>query len=124
VDTAPLIIWSVDDLPPSRLLPPHTLLFGGFQIADISLDHHPSEPGSHIDLIFGTGNGTFAGVHRFQVSHPSSATVIRIQYDHISCNPTVNKALKPDFLQVLHKVYAMWLFREGVWEIKRNLALE
>ena len=52
-----------------------------------------------------------AGVHRVSISGS------RLEYAYLSCNPSVNKALKPDFLQVLHKVYAMLLFKEGVAKV-------
>ena len=105
-------------------------------VASVDLSGSPSGE-SYIDIIFGsnqTGSG-FAGIHRFSVIHlkPQSIPdlsdngekVVRLHYGHLSCNPSVDKPLKPDFLQVLHKIYAMLLFREGaagVVEMVKGLA--
>lgn len=100
-------IWSVQEL---NVLPKvNSLLFGGFLVSDVCLE----DDYSYIDIIFGSNRASsgFAGVHRVSISGS------RLEYAYLSCNPSVNKALKPDFLQVLHKVYAMLLFREGVAKV-------
>ena len=87
-------------------------MFRGFLVADISL----ASDYSYIDIIFGSNQplSGFAGVHRFSISQH------RPEYAHLSCNPSINKALKPDSLQVLHKIYAMLLFREGAARVFGN----
>jgi hypothetical protein len=106
------------------------VLFGGFQVAHVELAEPSSaaektEASSSVDIVFGSDMAQFAGVHRFTIlrdwNRPDS---VQVYYAHISCNPTVNKALKPDILFPLHKLYAMWLFREGVAEVMRRIQAE
>jgi hypothetical protein len=125
-------IWSTDQLD-LNLPPPGSLLVGGFLVAAVELSG--AETGeSYIDIIFGSNHAGagFAGIHRFSVIHleselesdpkSSQERVVRLHYGHLSCNPSVNKPLKPDFLQVLHKIYAMLLFREGAARVVRMVS--
>ncbi|SPO06951.1 uncharacterized protein DNG_09645 [Cephalotrichum gorgonifer] len=132
-------IWSLSEIPTDQLPPVHSVLFGAFQISSIRLvdqnasgiSPSSSDEGSHVDFVFGTDKGQFAGVHRFRVSRPrrlkgeeraggGDEELVTVHLEHMSCNPAVDKALKPDFLLTLHKIYATLLFREGVAEIKRR----
>jgi hypothetical protein len=100
-------------------------------VAARHIDEAPTDPESshgeftshsYVDLVFGSNSpkSGFAGVHRFSVRRALNAKMdsTRIEYSHLSCNPTTNTALKPDFLQPLHKIYAMLLFREGVSRVQ------
>lgn len=137
---ATAILWTVSSLPPpvwnikrfdgDSLPPLYTVLFGGFQVVYIELAEPSSaaektKTSSSVDIVFGSDMTQFAGVHRFTIlrdrSRPDS---VQVYYAHMSCNPTVNKVLKPDIMVPLHKLYAMWLFREGVVEVMRRLQAE
>jgi hypothetical protein len=64
-------------------------------------------------------------VHRFTIIRDGNkSNSVQVYYAHMSCNPTVNKPLKPDIMFPLHKLYAMWLFREGVAEVIRRIQTE
>jgi len=123
-------IWNIKRFDGDSLPPIHTVLFGWFQVAYVQLAEPSStakktETSSSVDIVFGSDMAQFAGVHRFTIlrdgSRPGS---VQVYYAHMSCNPTVKKALKPDILFPLHKLYAMWLFREGVAEVMRRMQAE
>lgn len=106
------------------------MLFGGFQVAHVELAKpsptaEKTEASSSVDIVFGSDTSQFAGVHRFTILRGGSRSdSVQVYYAHMSCNPTVNKALKPDIMFPLHKLYAMWLFREGVVEVIRRIKTE
>ena len=106
----------------------YTILFGGFQIAHLDHLEHCAEDAetlSSIDVVFGSDSSQFSGVHRFTVARNAGRQgSVQITYAHIVCNPTVDEVLKPAFLFTLHKLYAMWLFREGVVEVMRRIQNE
>ncbi|KAL2214172.1 hypothetical protein CC79DRAFT_1362954 [Sarocladium strictum] len=118
-------IWDVEQLDADNLPDLHTVLFGGFQVAHLDLAEQCAEDAetlSSIDVVFGSDSSQFSGVHRFTVTRNAHREdSIRITYAHIVCNPTVNEVLKPAFLFTLHKLYAKWLFREGVVEVMRRI---
>lgn len=95
------------------------MLYGVFQVLDIHIAEKDGQQ-SYIDFGFGNDATGFAGVHRFAVVRRSRESV-EVHAQHVSCNPTVNKALGPQWLFVFHKWYAYTLFKEGVSEIVRGL---
>jgi hypothetical protein len=111
----------------------HTLLFGTFRVVDSRMQPRVStqtseQTESYIDFAFGSDNGFIAGVHRFSVSRNSNTksdeqnddgttTSVTIAFSHKGCNPKEDKPMGPDFMQTLHLIYAMLLFREGVAEV-------
>lgn len=109
----------MDDLDGDTLPALHTLLFGGFLVAHVELETHSlGQSFSTVDVVFGSDQRQFAGVHRFAlVRDDKKPGVVRISLEHTSCNPTVNKALKPDFMIPVHNFYAQWLFRESVAQV-------
>ncbi|KAM0326995.1 hypothetical protein ACHAQA_006116 [Verticillium albo-atrum] len=118
-------IWNVEQLEGDALPSVRSVYFGAFQISAIHIHElqgtaaSGTESESNIDLVFGSSEGNFGGSHQFSVlrtkKDPSS---VRIRYAHSSCNPTINKQLKPDFIGPLHNFYAMVLFREAVGQVK------
>jgi hypothetical protein len=126
-NSAPGAIWSTTQLDGDKLPPLCTVLFGGFQIANIQSHaeaggQHAEETSLSIDIVFGADKTHFAGLHRFSVIRNKDAVdCIRISYAHIACNPILNKALGPHFVFLMHKLYAMWLFREGIAEVMRRI---
>jgi hypothetical protein len=64
----------------------------------------------------------FAGVHRFSVVRSKSEEfkkqTVHIHFQHITCNPIVNKPLSPQFMLGFHEMYADYLFRDGIAEIR------
>lgn len=121
------IVWDIEQLHGDSLPAIQTVLFGGFQVANIELSSRTgfeevTHSTSFVDVVFGSDSTAFSGVHRFAVTRNAEAqSQVRICYAHIACNPTVNVALGPAFVFTLHKLYAMWLFREGVVEVMRRL---
>ncbi|KAF5678354.1 hypothetical protein FHETE_1328 [Fusarium heterosporum] len=121
------VLWSLNDIPESRLLPVNSVLFGVFQvldskIADNNIKHVPKETESYVDFAFGSDETVFAGVHRFSVvrsQKENQEETVQIHFQHITCNPTVNKPLGPQWMLGFHELYADYLFRDGVGEIKR-----
>ncbi|KAH7390965.1 hypothetical protein DE146DRAFT_150438 [Phaeosphaeria sp. MPI-PUGE-AT-0046c] len=125
--------WSVDELPKHELPPLHSLLFGVWRMTDKHINNQASQNAqttqeSYVDLAFGADDWNLAGVHRFIVSRDSSESKIqdqtsddtvnvRIEFAHAGCNPRKDERLKPDFLEPLHNLYAILLFREGVAEV-------
>ena len=118
-----------------RLPPLHSTLFQGFQVVDLQL-HEGSDPSgsrnttqSYIDFGSGSDKSNFTAVHRFSINRSignvdqdDKATStptdwIQITHSCLACNPSQNKAIKPDILFPLHKFYAMLLFREGVAQV-------
>lgn len=122
----PPTLWDPKRLDGDTLPPLNTLLFGVFQVIHIELGtSSPQHSSSTLDLAFGSNKGEFAGVHRFAILRDGEKPgVIRVALEHTSCNPTVNKPLKPDFMIPLHNFYAMWLFRESVTELIRRIEAE
>jgi len=127
-------IWSHRDLSDKQLPPLHSTLFGAFQVLEFydsdqatSLDSAP--PGdSYVDFGFGSDGSIFSGFQRYSLSRSARVhekvdaddadnSVVRITFSCVACNPMQDKPIKPDFLFVLHKFYAMLLFREGVGQI-------
>ncbi|KAF4983367.1 hypothetical protein FZEAL_1219 [Fusarium zealandicum] len=122
-------IWSPKDLSDTQLLPTGYILYGAFQNLGAQITPRsdsgdaPSRTQSHVDFGFGNNQAQFAGVHRFAVVREKDASTdqqtVQIHYQHMSCNPTVNKPIGPQWIFSFHKVYADLLFREGVSEVKR-----
>jgi hypothetical protein len=125
-------IWLPADLSSKEVPPLHTLLFGTFRVVDSRMQPHVSSQmsehaESYIDFAFGSDDGFIAGVHRFSVSRNSNSndddlndkttTSVTIEFSHKGCNPKEDKPMGPDFMQTLHLMYAMLLFREGVAEV-------
>jgi hypothetical protein len=135
-------IWDIERFNGDALPPLHTVLFGAFQVAHVELAEptasssekiEQDSSSSSVDIVFGSDTAQFAGVHRFSILRDGDGdgsrrrrdnSVVQVHYAHISCNPTVNKPLKPDIMFPLHKLYAMWLFREGVAEVMRRIQAE
>jgi hypothetical protein len=124
-------IWSTAQLSAHNPPPLDTLLFGVFRVVDSKIEsaNASSQTYSYIDFAFGSDDGFIAGVHRFSVKREAGSTAgekddentttVTVEFAHSGCNPRENKPLKPDFLHTLHLWYAMFLFREGVAEVKK-----
>jgi hypothetical protein len=125
-------VWSPAELSSSEVPPLHTLLFGTFRVVDSRIQPRVSlqtstQADSYIDFAFGSDDGFIAGVHRFSISRNSDSkeeieddgttTSVTIEFSHKGCNPKEDKPMGPDFMQTLHLMYAMLLFREGVAEV-------
>ncbi|KAI1071186.1 hypothetical protein LB507_009553 [Fusarium sp. FIESC RH6] len=121
-------LWHLKDIPETTVLPVNSVLFGVFQVLDSKIAHpentksltKPSE--SYVDFGFGSDSMEFAGVHRFSVERSKSddgqGQKIELHFQHVTCNPTVNKPLSPQFMLGFHEMYADYLFRDGIAEIK------
>lgn len=118
---------SLSDFSRTSLPPRHTLLFeGNFLI----LDHHVAEANtqsspttSFLEVGFGDNRKQFAGLHRFEVSRDEEEKEdggVTVCFSSLSCNPTVNKALSPEWAFEFHKFYAQCLFRDGIREVLRD----
>ncbi|KAF4450315.1 hypothetical protein F53441_6598 [Fusarium austroafricanum] len=122
---APRKLWSSTELPEVSLLPLNTVLYGCFQVLDtqIGAKTAPNRTESHIDFGFGSDSDGFAGVHRFVVVRTQEdkrqELIVQIHYESMTCNPIANRPLRPRFLFKFHEVYADYLFRDGISEIKR-----
>ncbi|CEI66625.1 hypothetical protein FVEN_g10177 [Fusarium venenatum] len=123
-------LWSLQDIPETNLLPINSVLFGVFQVLDSRIadlettKNSTKQTESYVDFGFGDDSTAFAGVHRFTVVRPradgnSKRQKVQIHFQNMTCNPTVNKHLGPQWLMDLHEIYADYLFRDGVAEIKR-----
>jgi hypothetical protein len=122
-------LWSLEDIPEKRLLPINSVLFGVFQVLDSKIANSEGtkkvtkQTESYVDFGFGSDSTGFAGVHRFAVVRPeaddSKEKKVQIHFQHMTCNPTVNKPLSPQWMLGFHEMYADYLFRDGVSEIKR-----
>lgn len=127
----PVPVWDTKLLEEDALPALHTRLFGAFQVARIDLsalqspDSKQTESTSSVDVVFGSDTHQFSGVHRFSIirdqERPDRA---RIDCAHVTCNPSVNKPLSPEFLFAFHKMYSMLLFRESVAEVVRRIEAE
>lgn len=127
----PGIIISSTELSRTSLPPMFSILFGGnFMILDISLRSNSEKKsaalrrGSYIDIGFGDDRKGFAGMHRFEVIHDTGkpgrqSGDVMICYSSMSCNPTVNQQVFPNWVFTFHKFYALNLFRDGVAEVLR-----
>ncbi|KAM5354046.1 hypothetical protein ACJ41O_000696 [Fusarium nematophilum] len=119
-------IWSLSDLHDTQLPPLHSVIFGTFQTLDTHIAALPcsaeSRSQSYIDFGFGSDEAGFAGVHRFAVVRSGDdGQTVQIHCQSMSCNPRVDRPLRPRWMFAFHKAYADLLFREGVSEIKRWL---
>ncbi|KAG8676813.1 hypothetical protein FPOAC2_02928 [Fusarium poae] len=123
-------LWSLQDIPETTLIPINSVLFGAFQvldsrIADLEITKNSTkQTESYVDFGFGNDSTSFAGVHRFTVVRPQAdgnikGKKVQIHFQHMTCNPTINKHLGPQWLMGFHEIYADYLFRDGVAEIKR-----
>ncbi|KAM0430926.1 hypothetical protein ACHAPT_005560 [Fusarium lateritium] len=121
-------IWSTKDLSDTTLPSVNTVLFGVFQTLDLHLTAQdqlkdgPSRTESYVDFGFGSDRFRFGGVHRFAVVRlrdEREQETVQIHCQSMSCNPSVNKPLRPWWMFEFHKAYADLLFRDGVSEIKR-----
>ncbi|KAH6968930.1 hypothetical protein DER45DRAFT_548043 [Fusarium avenaceum] len=122
-------LWSLKDIPETTLLPDNSVLFGAFQVLDSRIakagdnKHLPKQTESYVDFAFGSDEVGFAGVHRFSVvrsqKDQSEEQTVQIHFQHMTCNPTVNKPLRMQWMLGFHEMYADYLFRDGVGEIKR-----
>ncbi|CAI0644153.1 unnamed protein product [Colletotrichum noveboracense] len=99
-----------------------------FQVCNIELQYEDKDAGdgpstrSSIDFAYGSDQGRFAGAHRFSVIRNSNRSdEIRVVFESLSCNPTVNKPFAPEFALVFHRVYAMLLFQDSVASLVRDL---
>ncbi|KAI8668090.1 hypothetical protein NCS55_00833300 [Fusarium keratoplasticum] len=120
-------VWSLKDLSDTKLPSINTVLFGVFQALDLHLATQQLKNGadrteSYIDFGFGSDKFWFGGVHRFAVVRlrdEEGKEMVQVHYQSMSCNPSVNKPLRPWWMFEFHKAYADLLFRDGVSEIKR-----
>ncbi|KAM0295744.1 hypothetical protein ACHAO9_000828 [Fusarium lateritium] len=123
------LLWSLKDIPETKLLPDNSVLFGVFQVLDSKIveasdiKHPPKQTESYVDFAFGGDEVGFAGVHRFSVvrsqKEQSEEQTVQIHFQHMTCNPTVNKPLGMQWMLGFHEMYADYLFRDGVGEIQR-----
>ncbi|KAK1574025.1 uncharacterized protein LY79DRAFT_567331 [Colletotrichum navitas] len=126
--TAKTPLWETSALSPTSLPSMHSILFGAFQVSHIELQDSSDlvriqeKRESSIDFVFGADDTHFAGAHRFSIARNQERTgEVRILYEHMACNPTINQPLKPDFLFLFHTFYAMLLFQEGLAEVMQVL---
>ncbi|KAI2615294.1 hypothetical protein GGR54DRAFT_306737 [Hypoxylon sp. NC1633] len=131
-NAVPQPIWYVSQLSRSELPQLHTVVFGGFQVGSIQMrqPHDGDAPGfnteSNIDFIYGKNTGEFAGAHRFSIIRPEKVrsgemSKVCVRYASVSCNPMVNRPVKPEVLYTFHRTYGALLFREGVSQVMRCL---
>lgn len=125
-------VWDTKDLDGDSLPSKHDILFGEFQVADISLSQgdvgvervsRPTE--SIIDFIYGSNTGQFAGVHRFGISRtPDKPNAARVSLESVMCNPSRDVSFGSTWMHKFHEVYAAMLFREAAGEVQRRIRLE
>ena len=116
------------DIPETTILPINSVLFGVFQVLDSKIaqpesSKHLAKPSeSYVDFGFGSDSVGFAGVHRFSVvrskSNDGKGQKVEIHSQNMTCNPIVNKPLRPRFMLGFHEIYTDYLFRDGIVEIK------
>ncbi|KAI9163635.1 hypothetical protein HJFPF1_05257 [Paramyrothecium foliicola] len=124
-------IWDPDELSTSKLPPLHSVLFGTWQVVDISLAtraDHAGEAESYIDLAYGSDSWQFVGCNRFSIQHVDSDDgdtdghrQVRVIYAQSNCNPVENKPPVSAALLAFHKAYAMLLYREVMSGLMRWL---
>ncbi|KAF3807373.1 hypothetical protein GCG54_00008830 [Colletotrichum gloeosporioides] len=121
-------VWTVSGISSFKLPTLHSLLFGAFQVCNIELQYEDKDAGdgpstrSSIDFAYGSDQGRFAGAHRFSVIRDSNRSdVIRVVFESLSCNPTVNKPFGPEFALVFHRAYAMLLFQDSIASLVQDL---
>ncbi|RGP79203.1 hypothetical protein FLONG3_2639 [Fusarium longipes] len=128
LQTVGIDLVSFSNIPEATLLPINSVLFGVFQVLDSRIVNPKSSKSltkqteSYVDFGFGSDSTGFAGVHRFSVVRSPDETKekkVQIHFQHMTCNPTVNKPLSPQWMLGFHEMYADYLFRDGVAEIKR-----
>ncbi|KAJ4321741.1 hypothetical protein N0V84_005174 [Fusarium piperis] len=119
-------IWSRNDLSDTKLPSLNTVLYGVFQTLDLHLTQQlkdgPGRTESYVDFGFGSDKFMFGGVHRFAIvrsKDEEGEETVQVHCQSMSCNPSVNKPLRPWWMFEFHKAYADLLFRDGVSEIKR-----
>ncbi|KAH0430352.1 hypothetical protein CcaCcLH18_07864 [Colletotrichum camelliae] len=121
-------VWRVSEISSLKLPTLHSLLFGAFQVCNIELQYEDKDIGdgpstrSSIDFAYGSDQGRFAGAHRFSVIRNSNRSdVIRVVFESLSCNPTVNKPFAPEFTYAFHRIYAMLLFQDSIASLLQDL---
>ncbi|KAL2754118.1 hypothetical protein ACRALDRAFT_1063059 [Sodiomyces alcalophilus JCM 7366] len=69
---------------------------------------------------------TFSSVYRFRVKRTgghgslygdNNKAVVTVDLASLSCNPTVNRPVAPQFLHNIHQKYLKLLFRDGMAEV-------
>jgi hypothetical protein len=120
------VMTSPGELDRTKLPEKGTVLFGGnFFVLDVHLKQQDEMEGSFVDVAFGDNRKRFSGLHRFEVTRDVSEDgkeegdvgAVRVEYSSISCNPSENKRVFPNWVWVFHKWYAMVLFRDGIREV-------
>ncbi|KYK60830.1 hypothetical protein DCS_01968 [Drechmeria coniospora] len=118
-------VWDPAELSDQKPPPPGTVLFGTFQLAAMHLADAEDGPAeSTLDVLYGNGQGRFAGCHRFSIWRETAAdgdTDLWLRLSCVTCNPTVDRPLRPSFMWWFHKAYAMLLFRDAVGSVQRSL---
>ncbi|OCL13602.1 hypothetical protein AOQ84DRAFT_359619 [Glonium stellatum] len=130
-------ISSLSQLSGTTLPTKHSMLFGGnFMVLDINLKPRASPVDylasaapnvvSYIEIGFGDDRKSFAGFHRFEVTHNTKMAAdkggdagVVTSYSTSCCNLSRNQAPFPQFVFTFHKLYALGLFRDGITEVLR-----
>ncbi|UNI19518.1 hypothetical protein JDV02_005700 [Purpureocillium takamizusanense] len=125
-------IWSTEELSNDALPPPSSTIFGAFRVAaidiadasarDESIAPAESSTTSSVDVLYGSSEGQFAGCHRFSVCCEGSQ--VKLSLECVTCNPTVDKPLSPAIMFWFHRVYAMLLFRDALYNVRQVARLQ
>ncbi len=116
--------WKRSEISHEKLPEVDSIFFGAFQVVDKKLESDRSGE-SYIDFAYGSSQTSFAGVHRFSIerlggedgSDDGEGGGVRLSMSCVTCNPQEDKSIAPEWSSILHRTYAMLLFREGVAEV-------
>lgn len=118
----------MEQISDSTFLPTYTKIFGTFQIID-SQTHSQADSSegaeSYIDIGFGKGQSSFAGLHRFSAFRPTSESQdhVILQFAcQVASGPRSNfVASTLQYTGFFHRFYADLLFRESVGQVEKWL---
>jgi hypothetical protein len=139
-------VWTIQQLSKDSLPSLGSVLFGAFQVIEVTIGNDDSKDGTqtelasetYVDIGFGSDRSRFSGFHRFSVvreppavgAHDSiygidmgargSSNRVRITFSSLACDPSRDKPAGWMILSAFHKQYAMLLLREGVAEVLRE----
>ncbi|KAF7948449.1 uncharacterized protein EAE97_003860 [Botrytis byssoidea] len=113
-EISPGPILELESLSDKTLPPKNSLLLGGnFMVLYTKPeDDKPRDCPSCVKIGYGDDRKQFSGMHSFELIHGRDGATI--WYSSVSCNPTINKRLFPNWVFAFHRWYARTLFRDGI----------
>lgn len=119
-------IWQVSQMSRETLPEYGALYFNAFQMVDKQMESGKGGE-SYVDIAYGKYRTPFVGVHRFSLQRQEERAPagkddgeeIRFTMSCVTCNAKEDRRIAPAWASVLHRAYAMLLFREGVGQVLR-----